>query len=196
MGEPSHPLERRWQAGSENNVNFRRPAMRVVMSTDVAMHKFYSTKHIFGFGPALIAVAADEQHDPHKYRAEAFVGFPKTAHPPRVAFDRIGYTIPDEPVDPLEDLTADVTHMLDEGIYLAQELIRQFQEIACGKSRDSSWLDEIVLNELGQREILQAWAHGYYRKTFKTIAKQTQIQSLQNAVVDLKKYPLFIKDGA
>tara|TARA_R110000868_G_scaffold370319_2_gene633796 strand:- start:10612 stop:11094 length:483 start_codon:yes stop_codon:yes gene_type:complete len=160
------------------------------------MHKFYSTKYIFGFGSAIIVVGADEQQDPHRYRAEAFVGFPKTVHPPRVAFDRITYKTPDEQIDPLEDLTTDVMGMFDEGLYLAEKLVGHFQECACRKSRDSSWLDEILFNELDERDIRKAWVHGYYHETFKTIAKQCQTESLKSAFAELKKYPLFLRGGA
>ena len=41
------------------------------------MHEFFETKHIYGFGQAFIAVAAEQFQNPDRYCCEAFVAFPK-----------------------------------------------------------------------------------------------------------------------
>jgi hypothetical protein len=158
------------------------------------MQRFFGTKHIFGYGPAFIAVAAEELQNPARLRCEAFVTFPKTSHPARVAYDRLIYNVPNDQVAPLDALPVDLPAMFDEGMYLARQLLMNFQEGACRKSRDASWLEEIPFEEIDEGIVRRMWMRGYHRKAFKVIAHRAQVQSLSQFVGGLQALPLMLRE--
>jgi hypothetical protein len=158
------------------------------------MHEFFETKHIHGFGPAFIAVAAEQFHNPERYCCEAFVAFPKTTQPARVAFDRCTFTVPAGQV--ALHVPIDLKRMLEEGRYLARQRLKRYQQIAYEKTRDASWFDDVPFGEIDEATVRRMWMRNHHRKAFKVMASKTQVQSLREFLKRLHTLPLITRDDA
>jgi hypothetical protein len=84
--------------------------------------------------------------------------------------------------------------MFDEGVFLARQLLMHFQEIACRKSRDANWLEELPFEEIDEGIVRRMWMRGYHRKAFKVIGHRAQVQSLSQFVGGLQGLPILLPD--